>query len=58
MRLDRLTNQFQSALSDAQSIVVAHEQQFIEPVHVISALIEDKESSTKALFTLELILLQ
>lgn len=52
MRLDRLTNQFQSALSDAQSIVVAHEQQFIEPVHVISALIEDKESSTKALFTL------
>ncbi len=52
MRLDRLTSQFQEALSDAQSLVVGHSQQFIEPVHVISALLDQEGGSTRALFTL------
>ncbi|MGN1393951.1 MAG: ATP-dependent chaperone ClpB [Succinivibrionaceae bacterium] len=52
MRLDRLTNQFQEALSDAQSLVVAHDQQFIEPVHVVGALINQEGGSTRSLLTL------
>lgn len=52
MRLDRLTNQFQEALSDAQSLVVAHEQQFIEPIHVISALLNQKAGSANTLLIL------
>lgn len=31
MRLDRLTNKFQLALSDAQSLALGHDNQFIEP---------------------------
>lgn len=52
MKLERLTNQFQEALSDAQSLVVGREQQFIEPVHVLSALIDQQSGSTKPLLTL------
>ncbi len=52
MRIDRLTNQFQEALSDAQSLVVGHEQQFIEPVHVLSALIDQEGGTTRPLLTL------
>ncbi len=52
MRLDRLTTQFQEALSDAQSLVNGHEQQFIEPVHVLSALLEQQDGTTRPLLTL------
>jgi ATP-dependent Clp protease ATP-binding subunit ClpB len=38
MRLDKLTTQFQQALGDAQSLALANDQQFIEPVHLLSAL--------------------
>ncbi|MEX6269892.1 hypothetical protein AB6F56_10695 [Providencia huaxiensis] len=31
MRLDRLTNKFQQALADAQSLALGRENQFIEP---------------------------
>lgn len=52
MRIDRLTNQFQEALQDAQSLVVGNDQQFIEPVHILSALIEQQGGTTKPLLTL------
>ncbi len=52
MRLDRLTNQFQDALQDAHSLVVNSEQQFIEPVHVISALLEQQGGTTRPLLNL------
>ena len=32
MRLDRLTNKFQLALADAQSLALGHDNQFIEPL--------------------------
>ncbi|STL13029.1 protein disaggregation chaperone [Escherichia coli] len=37
MRLDRLTNKFQLALADAQSLALGHDNQFIEPLHLMSA---------------------
>jgi ATP-dependent Clp protease ATP-binding subunit ClpB len=40
MRLDKLTTRFQQALSDAQSLAVGNDQQFIEPQHLLLALLE------------------
>jgi ATP-dependent Clp protease ATP-binding subunit ClpB len=39
MRIDKLTTKFQEALADAQSLVLAAENAYIEPVHVLSALL-------------------
>lgn len=39
MRLDRLTQKFQQALADAQSLALGKDHQFIEPVHLMLALI-------------------
>ena len=49
MRIDRLTSKLQMALSDAQSIAVGRDHNFIEPVHVLSALVEDSSGSIKPL---------
>ncbi len=38
--MDRMTNQLQQALSEAQSAAVERGNQFIEPLHVLSALLE------------------
>lgn len=40
MRADKLTNQFQIALSDAQSKAIGLDNQFIEPAHVLSAMLD------------------
>ena len=37
MRMDRLTSKFQEALSDAQSLAVGRDHQFVEPVHLMVA---------------------
>lgn len=39
MRMDKLTSKFQLALTDAQSMALGADQQFIEPVHVLLALL-------------------
>jgi ATP-dependent Clp protease ATP-binding subunit ClpB len=39
MRPDRFTIKFQEALSEAQSIAIGRDQQFIEPAHVIAAML-------------------
>lgn len=39
--MDKFTTQFQSVLSQAQSIAVGHDNQFIEPVHILSVLIDE-----------------
>ncbi|MFA9209200.1 MAG: Clp protease N-terminal domain-containing protein, partial [Yersinia sp. (in: enterobacteria)] len=39
MRLDRLTSKFQLALADAQSLALGRDNQFIEPLHLMSALL-------------------
>jgi ATP-dependent Clp protease ATP-binding subunit ClpB len=45
MRTDKLTTRFQTALSDAQSLAVGRDHQFIEATHVLLALLE-QDSST------------
>ncbi len=45
MRADRMTNKFQQALADAQSLALGMDHQFIEPVHVLSAML-DAEGGT------------
>ena len=52
MRLDRFTVKFQEALSDAQSLAVGHDNQFIEPVHIMSALLAQEDGSVRPLLTL------
>lgn len=49
MRLDKLTNKFQEALSDAQSLALGKDNQFIEPVHVMSAMLNLEGSSIRPL---------
>lgn len=49
MRQDKLTTKFQQALSEAQSIALAHDSQFIEPVHVLAAMLADEEGGTVSL---------
>lgn len=49
MRQDKLTTKFQQALSEAQSIALAHDNQFIEPVHVLAAMLADEEGGSVSL---------
>lgn len=49
MRTDRLTTQFQLALADAQSLAVGQDHQFMEPVHVLLALLDQDSGSTRPL---------
>ncbi|TMP40407.1 ATP-dependent chaperone ClpB [Pseudoalteromonas citrea] len=49
MRLDRFTSKFQAALSDAQSLALGRDHQFIEPVHLMYALLQQTGSSVRAL---------
>ncbi len=49
MRIDKLTTKFQEALADAQSIASGHDNQFIEPVHVLSALLAQQDGSARSL---------
>jgi ATP-dependent Clp protease ATP-binding subunit ClpB len=51
MRMDRLTSKFQEALADAQSLAVGRDHQFIEPVHLITALLDQQGGSVRPLFT-------
>ena len=39
MRIDKLTTKFQEALADAQSIAVANDNPYIEPAHVLAAML-------------------
>ena len=52
MRLDRFTVKFQEALSDAQSLAVGHDNQVIDPVHIMSALLAQEDGSVRPLLTL------
>lgn len=49
MRLDRLTSKFQVAISDAQSLALGRDHQYIEPVHIMTSLMNQEGSSVKAL---------
>ena len=47
MRMDKLTSRFQQALADAQSLAVGRDHTMIEPVHVLTALLEQQGGSTR-----------
>ena len=51
MRTDKLTTRFQAALSDAQSIAVGHDNQFIEAMHVLLVLLEQDSSTVSQILT-------
>lgn len=51
MRLDRLTNKFQLALADAQSLALGHDNQFIEPSHLMYSLLNQEGGSIPPLLT-------
>ncbi|RLA45369.1 MAG: type VI secretion system ATPase TssH, partial [Gammaproteobacteria bacterium] len=47
--MDKLTNQLQTALADAQSLALGKDHNFIEPVHLLSALLDQQGGSTRPL---------
>ncbi len=51
MRMDKLTSKFQMALADAQSIAVGRDHNYIEPVHVMVALLDQEGGSVRHLLT-------
>jgi ATP-dependent Clp protease ATP-binding subunit ClpB len=51
MRMDRLTSKFQMALADAQSLAVGRDHQFIEPAHVLTALLDQEGGTVRHLLT-------
>jgi len=49
MRFDKFTTKFQQALADAQSIALGGDQQFIEPSHLLLALLRQDDGGTVSL---------
>lgn len=49
MRQDKLTTKLQQALADAQSLALNNDNQIIEDVHFLAALLRDEDGSTKSL---------
>ncbi|HKY02354.1 MAG TPA: ATP-dependent chaperone ClpB [Burkholderiales bacterium] len=49
MRLDKLTTKFQQALADAQSLAVGNDNAFIEPLHLMLALVQQEDGGTASL---------
>ena len=43
MRLDKLTTKFQEALSDAQSLALGNDHAYIEPVHLLAAMLRQPD---------------
>jgi ATP-dependent Clp protease ATP-binding subunit ClpB len=49
MRQDKLTTKFQQALADAQSLAVGHDNQMIDPQHLLLALLQQDDGGTSSL---------
>lgn len=49
MRLERFTSKFQQAISDAQSLAVGRDHQYIEPVHLLSSMLNQQAGSIRPL---------
>ncbi len=47
MRMDKLTSKFQLALQDAQSLAVGRDHQFIEPAHLMVAMLDQDGSGVR-----------
>src|SRR6266850_1037951 len=51
MRIDKLTTKFQQALGDAQSVAVGQDNQFIEPLHLLAALLDQEDGGSASLLS-------
>ena len=51
MRFDKFTTKFQQAFADAQSLAVGADNQFIEPQHLLVALINQQDGGTASLLS-------
>jgi len=51
MRLDKLTSKFQMALADAQSLAVGRDHPFIEPAHLLLAMVQQDGGSVRPLLS-------
>ncbi len=51
MRMEKLTTKFQTALAEAQSLAVGRDNQFIEPVHLMAALLDQEGGTSRHLLT-------
>src|SRR5256885_317072 len=51
MRIDKLTTKFQQALGDAQSVAVGQDNQFIEPLHLLAALLDQEDGTSASLLS-------
>ncbi len=51
MRMDKLTSKLQMALADAQSLALGQDHQFIEPAHLMVALLDQQGGSVRGLLT-------
>ncbi len=49
MRMDRLTSKFQLALSDAQSLAVGRDHQFIEALHILVVILDQRDGGVRHL---------
>ena len=51
MRMDKLTSKFQMALAEAQSLAIGQDHQFIEPAHLMIALLDQQGGTARHLLT-------
>jgi len=51
MRMDKLTSKFQIALAEAQSLAVGRDHQFIEPLHLMAALLDQDGGTVRPLLS-------
>jgi len=51
MRMDKMTSKFQQALADAQSLAVGRDHQFIEPAHLLTALLDQEGGTVRHLLS-------
>lgn len=49
MSLNKLTSQFQNALAESQSLAIGQDNAFIEPIHLMSALLQQENGTVKPL---------
>ena len=52
MRFDKLTLGFQQALQDAQSLALKHDHQVLEPVHVLGAMLKQKDGTIPSILAI------
>ncbi|HEH9660557.1 TPA: ATP-dependent chaperone ClpB [Pasteurella multocida] len=51
MNIEKFTTKFQQALQEAQSLAIGKDNQFIEPIHLLTALLNQQGGSTAPILT-------